>query len=1068
MKRVRLTVCLLVMCMALTCVGIGIGSFAFADEVTQSVDANGWNTAVTRGGDIADGGHTINEDGLTTYTNVQAGDKITYASEIGIPFLDVDWEEEPFTPQEYSDVPLLLGMQAKGTGQIKWTISAYKITDANRTKSSNIVDMYSGTMQIGGNSFAANYALDSNGTKQRIIAEGEPLDLLFARLSAFGGTIYYANEVNFVTPYYPGANYQAAVMGGGGFQSAGITSPAGSCWMGPSEVFVTFEIIGEVEEVSVRCQQGLLFNSDTETGLTGSAAIAYDYDQSYGVFGHPFIGVDNKNQPSANRYVFANYPTAFKLSNPGDKPYVTVGGNRIDVDKDGFYKVMLPANATSARLQMSTADYTVTYMDGSESLLMNYVMSGEKATAPTFEKKGGVVNKWYSDSTLSKEFNFENSITGDTILYAEWRDIPAVTFKADGEEYSWQNIESGGTAIRPSGTPTKTDMEFMGWYADEECTELFDFTTPVTENITVYAGFGYAVTFKLFRYNATDAHSHSVKMLVASGTKLTEEEAPSFGEVLGLGEYANVAVTWYTDDTLKTAVDFGADGVQINSDTAMVGAVSDISLDSDDLGVDPEQNGWDTNKSARYDKNGSQLTQLDAVHTGATYGNYEGLIADLDDGFSRVNLNYVGYIVNTRSFDVTKDIYFSYSVDVKDDPAIWGDNKNGRRLNFNIYNNIAGAMISSSQGYNGKWGAVTTFWHYPDNDETTMRAYSAADNSDVAGAGAFAYAQETMINLRIAIGEDSTTIYQIVDGSDDVALLTLDDVNRSHFPNGYAYFALAPFRATTFDIRITQEASAVKGTVENGTFEMQLEDKTYIAGDKVYFTAVPAAGYRFSMNGLFADGKQLTVKQDGDKYYFNMPFGMDSEISLKFGVTVKFMDGETELEIPDITGDYVVLTGDTVDRFYVPDIPAKTGYVFDTWCTDAALTQPFDMSTPVTANLTLYLRYKPATYTITFISNGATYTTSTAEYNGKVAVPEAPTREGYTFEGWYTDAACTTAYDFDTTVTSAISLYANWTAIQNEDNGGCGGCNSASAGGAAAAAIALLVAGTAVVITRRK
>lgn len=51
----------------------------------------------------------------------------------------------------------------------------------------------------------------------------------------------------------------------------------------------------------------------------------------------------------------------------------------------------------------------------------------------------------------------------------------------------------------------------------------------------------------------------------------------------------------------------------------------------------------------------------------------------------------------------------------------------------------------------------------------------------------------------------------------------------------------------------------------------------------------------------------------------------------------------------------------------------------------------------------------------------------TTAANGSVAKPADPTREGYTFAGWYTDAACTKAYDFATAVTSDMTLYAKWT-----------------------------------------
>lgn len=49
----------------------------------------------------------------------------------------------------------------------------------------------------------------------------------------------------------------------------------------------------------------------------------------------------------------------------------------------------------------------------------------------------------------------------------------------------------------------------------------------------------------------------------------------------------------------------------------------------------------------------------------------------------------------------------------------------------------------------------------------------------------------------------------------------------------------------------------------------------------------------------------------------------------------------------------------------------------------------------------------------------------------KVAKPEDPVREGYTFAGWYADEALTEAYDFGSPVNEDTTLYAKWT----EDGG---------------------------------
>ena len=64
---------------------------------------------------------------------------------------------------------------------------------------------------------------------------------------------------------------------------------------------------------------------------------------------------------------------------------------------------------------------------------------------------------------------------------------------------------------------------------------------------------------------------------------------------------------------------------------------------------------------------------------------------------------------------------------------------------------------------------------------------------------------------------------------------------------------------------------------------------------------------------------------------------------------------------------------------------------------------------------------------MTFDSNGGSaVTTQTVKESEQATKPTAPTKTGYTFKGWYTDAELTTVYDFNTPVTKDITLYAKW------------------------------------------
>lgn len=82
-------------------------------------------------------------------------------------------------------------------------------------------------------------------------------------------------------------------------------------------------------------------------------------------------------------------------------------------------------------------------------------------------------------------------------------------------------------------------------------------------------------------------------------------------------------------------------------------------------------------------------------------------------------------------------------------------------------------------------------------------------------------------------------------------------------------------------------------------------------------------------------------------------------------------------------------------------------------------------------------------WTVAFNSNGGSVcdTKFVATADGKLVKPADPMRDGCTFGGWYTDEACTQAYDFSTPVTADLTLYAKWT--KNATNpGGNGGAGS--------------------------
>ena len=71
-------------------------------------------------------------------------------------------------------------------------------------------------------------------------------------------------------------------------------------------------------------------------------------------------------------------------------------------------------------------------------------------------------------------------------------------------------------------------------------------------------------------------------------------------------------------------------------------------------------------------------------------------------------------------------------------------------------------------------------------------------------------------------------------------------------------------------------------------------------------------------------------------------------------------------------------------------------------------------------------------FTVTFDSKGGTDVPAQNQMYGQLLEqPEAPTREGYTFTGWYKDSICYIPWDMEKdTVESDMTLYAGWEKLE--------------------------------------
>ena len=78
---------------------------------------------------------------------------------------------------------------------------------------------------------------------------------------------------------------------------------------------------------------------------------------------------------------------------------------------------------------------------------------------------------------------------------------------------------------------------------------------------------------------------------------------------------------------------------------------------------------------------------------------------------------------------------------------------------------------------------------------------------------------------------------------------------------------------------------------------------------------------------------------------------------------------------------------------------------------------------------------KLAMMTVSFESNGGSSVNSIETLEGQnIVAPVEPEKEGYVFEGWYTDTELTNLFDFnETLINSNIKLYAKWTKAKEQE-----------------------------------
>ncbi len=232
------------------------------------------------------------------------------------------------------------------------------------------------------------------------------------------------------------------------------------------------------------------------------------------------------------------------------------------------------------------------------------VYSGGKAVKPsdlTDESGEYLFGGWFKDTECTVPFDFDATVSAAVTVYAKWEkdNRPVVTFnlKGHGKTPESQKLEVGGTATKPED-PEIDGWFFRGWHTDEECTTPFDFNTPVTSNITLYAKWEKDER-RIVTFDTQGIGVAPERQKIEEGEKAVEPEPPAESGYTFGGWYSNSSCTYafdfdkpvtghvtvYAKWTVEVSFDMGGHGTAPDTQTVRVGTRAKAP-------TEPEANGF--------------------------------------------------------------------------------------------------------------------------------------------------------------------------------------------------------------------------------------------------------------------------------------------------------------------------------------------------------------------------------------------------------------------------------------------------------------------------------------------
>ncbi len=561
-------------------------------------------------------------------------------------------------------------------------------------------------------------------------------------------------------------------------------------------------------------------------------------------------------------------------------------------------------------------------------------LGGAGVTVTAVANEGYTFDRWesYSGGTFSDESSAETRFLmpyNNTTITAVFLKLHTVKIDLGYESDNAPSdmlVADGKKASVPV-IASRDGYNFIGWYADEDFTESFDFTKSITADTTIYAKWEeipketitYKVSFDMGYENPENPVS---EQSIAENTAVTEPTVPIRDGYKFSG--------WYADSDYTTEYDFAT----------LV--TSDITI----------------------------------------YAKWE-----LPAEYSFIyNMNYDG--AQNISFKITEGEYPS-------EPN---------------------TPVRDGYRFNG--------W-YADAECNDLYAFDEPVMADTT-----IYAGWTKAHTVTLYYHENASETQLLNDGEFISEPSVEAVDGYEFDGWYTDQTFT--EKYDFSTPVTSDIVLYAKWIHNTVYAVTFNYNYETAGEPDVITTAPGGVIEKPADPVRDDyvfGGWYADKECNEAVDFTAPVRADTTVYAKWTALEKYTVS-FDLNYSDASSpaSQSITAGDNAAR---PSEPERDGYEFGGWYADKQCTQEYDFSTAVTADITIYAKWdKSVEYDVYFDLNydgaDATQNSVTVVKNSKVTEPAAPVRDGYKFEGWYTDKSCTEKYDFTAPVTGSITLYAGW------------------------------------------